>query len=199
MIHQNCKYTTLIDYIDVFSIIDFLISIDVDFFCLEYVEGITFLALDFDQTVIDIHTGGRWNGSVSELASHVRPIFTELINTAHNAGFAIAIVTFSPQVDHIREVLETHFTFSNKIVIRGRDHSWFYEGSGMKKGKQPFMASAAEELFTKQPEMNITKKTTLLIDDDPNNIKLALDDGVRGILFNPRRSSNLINDILSIP
>ncbi len=59
--------------------------------------GINFLALDFDQTVIDIHTGGRFTGSSSELASHVRPIFSSLVNAAHEAGIKIAIVTFSPQ------------------------------------------------------------------------------------------------------
>lgn len=163
-------------------------------------EGINFLALDFDQTVIDIHTGGRFTGTVAELASHVRPIFAQLINSAHEVGIKIAIVTFSPQVDHIQDVLETHFTsFAHEIIIRGRDRSWHYEGSGMKEGKQPFMASAVEELITKYPDLNITKKTTLLVDDDPSNIKMALNDGVRGILFNPRRSGNLIGDIMSIP
>ena len=162
-------------------------------------EGINFLALDFDQTVIDIHTGGRFNGTVTELASHVRPVFSQLINAAHTAGIKIAIVTFSPQVDNICGVLDTHFDFSHEIIIRGRDRSWHYEGSGMKEGKQPFLASAVEELLTKYPDLAITKKTTLLVDDDPNNIKIALNDHVRGILFNPKRSGNLFKDILSIP
>lgn len=155
--------------------------------------------MDFDKTVIDIHTGGRFNGPVSELASHVRPIFAQLINGAHKAGIKIAIVTFSPQVDHIQEVLETHFTFAHEIIIRGRDQSWQYEGNGMREGKQPFMASAVEELLTKYPDCVITRKTTLLVDDDPNNIKMALEGGVRAILLNPGKSSNLISDILLMP
>lgn len=156
--------------------------------------------MDFDQTVIDIHTGGRFTGSIAELSSHVRPVFSQLINNAHEAGIKIAIVTFSPQVDHIQDVLETHFSFAHEIIIRGRDRSWHYEGSGMKEGKQPFMASAVEELLTKYPDVTITKSTTLLIDDDPNNIRMALNDHVRGILFNPKRScSYLLKDILSIP
>lgn len=155
--------------------------------------------MDFDQTVIDIHTGGRFTGTVSELASHVRPIFSHLIDAAHEAGIKIAIVTFSPQVDQIQEVLETHFTFAHEIIIRGRDQSWQYEGSGMKDGKQPFMASAVEEFHTKHPDLSITKNTTLLVDDDKNNIRKSLEDGVRAILFNPRKGNNLIKDILSMP
>ena len=163
-----------------------------------FAEGINFLALDFDQTIIDIHTGGRFNGTIVELASHVRPIFTHIINAAHEAGIKIGIVTFSPQVEQIQEVLETHFPFANEIIVRGRDRSWYYEGNGMKDGKQPFMASAVEELLTKHSDLVITKKTTLLVDDDPDNIRVALNDGVRGILFNPHRSSNLINNMLKL-
>ncbi len=103
------------------------------------------------------------------------------------------------QVDQIQEVLDTHFPFSHEIIIRGRDGSWQYEGNGMKEGKQPFMASAVEELLTKYPDMNITKNTTLLIDDDSNNINLALNDRVRGILFDPRRSNHLYKHIMKMP
>ena len=69
----------------------------------------------------------------------------------------------------------------------------------MNDGKQAFMASAVEELMTKNSDLNITKNTTLLVDDDANNIKLALEDNVRAILFNPRKSNNLISDILKMP
>jgi hypothetical protein len=164
----------------------------------ESIEGINFLALDFDHTVIDIHTGGRFSGTISELASHVRPIFFHLINEAHEAGLKIAIVTFSPQVAQIQNVLETHFAFAHEIIIRGRDRSWQYEGSGMREGKQPFMASAVEEILN-YTDLTITRNTTLLVDDDPSNIKLALEDNVRGILFNPKKSNNLIHDILRMP
>jgi len=41
--------------------------------------NINFLALDFDQTFIDIHTGGVWPGTLNELISHVRPEFRDLV------------------------------------------------------------------------------------------------------------------------
>ena len=43
--------------------------------------GINLLAIDFDRTIIDIHTGGRWEGSAEELVPHIRPFFQELIPT----------------------------------------------------------------------------------------------------------------------
>ena len=38
-------------------------------------KGITLVALDFDQTIIDIHSGGTWHESVDKLVPHVRPCF----------------------------------------------------------------------------------------------------------------------------
>ena len=41
--------------------------------------NINFLAIDFDQTFIDIHTGGVWQGTLDELVVHVRPEFRDLV------------------------------------------------------------------------------------------------------------------------
>ena len=40
------------------------------------------------------------------------------------------------------------------------------------------------------------KASTLLIDDDPKNIRLCLKDGVRGVWFNPMDLERLLDDIL---
>jgi hypothetical protein len=67
----------------------------------------------------------------------------------------------------------------------------------MTAGKQPFMASAVEEILQKGScNVDIQRCTTLLIDDDPDNIRIALNDGVRGILFNPKRSQCHLLDIM---
>ena len=79
-----------------------------------HIVGINFLAIDFDQTIIGIHTGGAWKGSVQELTTYVRPIFKNLIKEAHAASLKVAIVTFSPQIGFIREVRER--LLSKKIV-----------------------------------------------------------------------------------
>eukprot|EP00581_Thalassiosira_minuscula_P018612 CAMPEP_0183733900 /NCGR_PEP_ID=MMETSP0737-20130205/42362_1 /TAXON_ID=385413 /ORGANISM="Thalassiosira miniscula, Strain CCMP1093" /LENGTH=191 /DNA_ID=CAMNT_0025967265 /DNA_START=158 /DNA_END=733 /DNA_ORIENTATION=- len=161
---------------------------------------INFLAIDFDQTMIDIHTGGRWKESVPELAQHIRPLFLHLLPMATARNIRIAVVTFSPQTKHIREVLEHVFSpsLSELIPIRGNDRTWTYEGNGMKLGKQEHMASAAEELMAK-PALGVsvvTKSTTVLIDDDPRNIKKSLKDGTRAVWVNPREPNRLLDDIL---
>ena len=63
-------------------------------------------------------------------------------------------------------------------------------------GKQPHMASAVEELMTNNPNVKITKSTTLLIDDDAKNIRFALADGTRAIWFNPQKPNKLFSDIV---
>eukprot|EP00560_Eucampia_antarctica_P000862 CAMPEP_0197834266 /NCGR_PEP_ID=MMETSP1437-20131217/21820_1 /TAXON_ID=49252 ORGANISM="Eucampia antarctica, Strain CCMP1452" /NCGR_SAMPLE_ID=MMETSP1437 /ASSEMBLY_ACC=CAM_ASM_001096 /LENGTH=69 /DNA_ID=CAMNT_0043438821 /DNA_START=370 /DNA_END=579 /DNA_ORIENTATION=- len=66
----------------------------------------------------------------------------------------------------------------------------------MKEGKQSFMASAAEEFEAKYPKIEITRNTTLLVDDDSNNIRLALKNGVRGIWFDPHDSDLLLKNMV---
>ena len=81
------------------------------------------------------------------------------------------------------------------FVIRGGDRSWKYEGEGSKKGKMAHMSSAVEEISQHNPNVQITKSTTLLVDDDANNIKTALKEGVRAIWLNPNNSRQLIQDV----
>ncbi len=50
-------------------------------------------------------------------------------------------------------------------------------------GKQKFMASSAQELMDRC-NANITRASTLLIDDDVNNISIALNEQTQALLFN---------------
>ena len=163
--------------------------------------GINFLAIDFDQTMIDLHTGGRWKDTALELTEHMRSVFLHLVPAATNRNIRIAICTFSGQTKHIRDVLEYKFpNIVEMIVIRGNDRTWEYRGNGFKMGKQQHMASAAEELVAK-PALGVTyvsKDTTLLIDDDPRNIRMSLKDGTRAIWFNPKDPNQLLDDILML-
>jgi hypothetical protein len=185
---------------------------------------INFLAIDFDQTLIDIHTGGVWTGTVDELVPHVRVEFRELIASALQTGtIHVAIVTFSKQPAIIKSVLEgvLGMELASKIVIRGEDRSWSYEGAGSKQGKQAHMASAVEELMTTANSnhasatigsalqsaatcssdhalLEITKTTTLLIDDDKRNIQVALDDGVRAVWLCPSKPRHLLRDLKNL-
>uniref|UniRef100_A0A7S2I2G2 FCP1 homology domain-containing protein n=1 Tax=Helicotheca tamesis TaxID=374047 RepID=A0A7S2I2G2_9STRA len=160
---------------------------------------INFLAIDFDKTIVDVHTHGQWKGSAHELSTHVRPLFQHLISAAIGADIKVAVVTFSPQCGQIKDVLEIALPeSSNSIVVRGRDRTWSYVGAGSKDGKQSHMASAVEEIESMHEKLDISKNTTLLIDDDVNNIKVALLDGVRAVWLNPNKSHNLLKDIQAL-
>lgn len=151
--------------------------------------GINFLAIDFDQTLISEHTYGNWQGTVSELASKVRPFFLKLIPVAAANGLQLAIVTFSPQSSIIYGVLQHHFPdIVCNIPIRGQDGSWEYHGVASRDGKQSHMASAAEELMQRSG-IQITRKTTLLLDDDFNNCKIARRDMVHAVHIDPKNVS----------
>mmetsp|Transcript_22169 Transcript_22169/g.49505 ORF Transcript_22169/g.49505 Transcript_22169/m.49505 type:complete len:188 (-) Transcript_22169:632-1195(-) len=160
---------------------------------------INFIAIDFDQTIINIHTGGKWTGNGTDLAQHVRPIFKHFINAASAADMKLAVVTFSPQVGYVSEVMKMHFPrFADTIVIRGRDGSWKYQGAGSHSGKQGHMASAVEELGARYADVDITKKTTLLIDDDAQNCRIALLDGVRAVWLNPMKPDRLFKNVMNL-
>jgi hypothetical protein len=150
----------------------------------------------FDLTILSIHTGGAWPSSPASLSSHVRPLFYHLISAALAAGMSVAVVTFSPQVPVIREVLALLFPqHASRIPIRGGDRSWSYEGGGSAAGKQAHMASAVVVLGEGGGGGDITRASTLLIDDDANNISVALAEGVRAIWLNPKDSDRLLENI----
>jgi hypothetical protein len=160
---------------------------------------INLLALDFDQTVIDIHTGGRWGGNVEELQSHVRNEFRQLMVAACQSDIRIAIVTFSVQSSMVGAIVESIVgpDHAARIPIRGGDRSWSYQGEGSKDGKQAHMASAVEEL-EQSGEIQISKNTTVLIDDDRRNIRYALADATRAIWFDPDRPDHLFRNIAKL-
>jgi hypothetical protein len=161
--------------------------------------GINFLAIDFDQTILDVHTGGRWPGTLEELLPHVRPVFAQLIPAALDNDIHVAIVTFTCQIRLVRGVLEKIVGVPKTMLIpiRGNDRSWQYKGMGSMDGKQAFMASAVEELEHGN-SVEITKKSTLLIDDDAKNIRYALVDNTRAIWFNPEKPHLLLQDIIKL-
>jgi hypothetical protein len=163
-------------------------------------SGINFLAIDFDKTFVSIHTYANWPGSAVELSYKVRPIFKVLVPLAMSKGIAVAIVTFSSQVKLIHQVIHTLFPhLSSFIPVRGRDLSWDYKGEGSKEGKQKHMASAAEELNCLSTiATGITRTTTLLIDDDMNNVVIALKNKVRAVYCDPECNRNMIDDLLCV-
>lgn len=137
--------------------------------------NVRLLALDFDQTIIDQHTGGRWKGTSKELAKHVRPEFVCLIGAAMNGGIHIAVATFSEQTDLISDVMQITFP-GTTIPVHGG-------GVENKLRKNPHI----EKAIGMAP--GLSKAAVLLIDDDFQNVNIAQFDGIRGIHFKDPASS----------
>ena len=55
------------------------------------------LAVDFDRTIVSVHTRGNWRGSPKALAQEVRPFFRDFFVAAQDIGIWVAIVSFSTQ------------------------------------------------------------------------------------------------------
>lgn len=86
---------------------------------------------------------------------------------------------------------------ASQIPIRGNDGNWHYAGIGSWKGKQSHIASAVEEL-SHCHLAQIHRRSTLLIDDDAQNISDALNSGINAILYSPSDPSCIERGILAI-
>ena len=159
--------------------------------------GINFLAIDFDKTLISEHTTGKWEGPVEDLASLTRPFFRQLIPLALDNEILVAIVTLSPQVPLIGDMMRLVFPdHAEYIPIRGDDNAWVYQGRGAMNGKQRHMASAAEELGSLNTRCKISRATTLLVDDDLENVRIALNSETRAVLCDPNNVRRMVDDLL---
>ena len=139
-------------------------------------QNINLLALDFDLTIIDRHTGGRWKGTAEELAEHVRPEIQCLLNSAFNRQIDAAIVTFSEQIGLISNVTQQIFR-GQYIPV----HGWYTSS----EGKQGHLLRAIRDINKSYGNTNVSNETTILIDDDKRNIKKARKDGYGTIQYDP--------------
>jgi hypothetical protein len=148
---------------------------------------IQLVAFDFDATVIDIHTGGRWKGSAEELATHVRSDMRCFIERCIDNKIQISVATFSTQTRLISQVLELTIGRQEAKAIpvfgdRDRvDH--FDQG----KQSQLLLSMNHYNQMHNQRSNPITPATTLLVDDDADNIRVARADGFNTMLYQPGR------------
>jgi hypothetical protein len=167
--------------------------------------GAKLVCVDFDATFLRIHTGGTWQKSASELCPHVRSLFLVLIPLICDANIHVAVVTFSPQVMLIKEVLFLCFgqEIAQNLIVRGDDSSWTLHYPDVvdflpiwdenqiplaRQYKLPYIISAALEAAGRRCE-SILNTDTVLIDDDPKNIRDANDNGIAGIYFEPQQEN----------
>lgn len=141
-------------------------------------NGIEMVAIDFDQTLIEIHTGGEWWRDPEQLIPFIRPEFRHLLRHLSNHGFHIAIVSFSRQYDVIQACLIDILgeDAASRVIIRGYPTFW--------KGKQPHLQS-----------LGIALENVLFIDDDQWNVLLAKKSGIPTIWFDPDHPETLWDDL----
>lgn len=135
-------------------------------------------------TIVDVHTGGLWQGSSSELAEHVRPSFQCYIEQCLKHGIPVAVATFSAQYDLLQSVLSARLgTAAADVPVFGGD----IELEGYERGKQSQLISAIRFFNDKagSGQQPFDAATTVLVDDDLRNIKVARKDGYRTIPYIP--------------
>nr|KAG5693033.1 hypothetical protein BaRGS_005657 [Batillaria attramentaria]KAG5707023.1 hypothetical protein BaRGS_019628 [Batillaria attramentaria] len=143
-------------------------------------KNIKLLALDFDLTILDIHTYGKWDGPVEKLVPHVRPCMRDLIEMAQSKGVFVCIVTFHRQMDLIQELLRV----ANKVIVQVNTPEILAQ---MEDEKETFVPTAVAEGLGKEvhiknvvrqlrdsQNVTISPKEILLLDDDEKNVRSAV-------------------------
>lgn len=146
-------------------------------------------------TLIDIHTGGVWQDIATTLVPHVRPEFQCFVSGLLDHGRIVTVATFSTQTDLILDVIQKAIQHDrvDSIAVFGGDDTV----AGYERGKQSQLyrsiqyANQAHEPAQNadHPEVPLTTiLNTLLVDDDPANIEVAIADGYRTMQYVPGQS-----------
>ena len=138
-------------------------------------KGIKVLTIDFDQTLVMVHTGGQWKSTYQHLSHAVRQFFVELITEALLKEFHVAIVTFSFQVKLIKEVL--CYTYGKEMGNKIKVYGWYPE-LYKEIGKQVHIETCLNDINSEN-NISLTNKNVILIDDDNNNINIAKKNNIK--------------------
>lgn len=170
--------------------------------------GAKLVCIDFDATLVRIHTGGAWTRPANELCTHVRPLFLALIPRLLSADVHVAVVTFSPQMQLIRQVLTLSFRaeIAQRLILRCDDVSWqlahadtsdfapLWQTGGRhldRTCKLPFVISAALQASVERREP-VCNRDTVLFDDDAANIRVVNDSGITGVYYDPQPQTDYV-------
>ena len=143
-------------------------------------KDIKVLTIDFDQTLVMVHTGGQWKSTYQHLSHAVRNFFLKLITEALLKEFHVAIVTFSYQVKLINEVL--CYTYGKEMGNKIKVYGWYPE-LYKEIGKQVHIETCLNDINSEN-NISLTNKNVILIDDDNNNINIAKENDIKTGLLN---------------
>jgi hypothetical protein len=176
--------------------------------------GVRLLVLDFDQTLVSVHTHGKWPGPGSELGRYVRPFFLELVPVALRKGLAVSVATLSPQRRVVQHALADAFgpTVARQILVRCLDGTWtpaleceIPEAWRLcsRRGKAEHVLSVVSKIYAARygsgEEGLIEPGNVCIIDDDVTTVKQARLDGMAAFVIAahevPERSLDLSSQL----
>ncbi len=177
--------------------------------------GVRLLVLDFDQTLVSLHTHGKWSGPGYELGKHVRPFFLELVPVALRKGLAVSVATLSPQRRVVQHALAEAFgpTVARQILVRCLDGSWTPAleceipeswRHCSRRGKAEHVLSVVSKIYAARSESGgeeglIEPGNVCIIDDDVMTVKQARLDGMAAFVIAahevPERSMDLSSQL----
>lgn len=137
-------------------------------------QNFALLAIDFDQTLVSVHTGSYCKMKPSVLAKKVRRFFPELLSQALAAGLHVVVCTNSKQVELIREALNISIPEVNleAVMIGLSAEHGLPRGS---PGKQDHLRSALEWFEIE------SMVQACLLDDTEENLTLARAEGAAAV------------------
>jgi hypothetical protein len=178
--------------------------------------GVRLLVLDFDQTLVSLHTRGKWSGLGNELGKHVRPFFLELVPVALRKGLAVSVATLSPQRRVVQHALAEAFgpTVARQILVRCLDGSWTPAleceipeswRHCSRRGKAEHVLSVVSKIYAARSWSGAGEEGLLepgnvcIIDDDVTTVKQARLDGMAAFMIAahevPERSLDLSSQL----
>lgn len=161
---------------------------------------IRLVAIDFDDTLLSLHTHSKWELGPTALANNVRPFFMEFIPAALRKGIIVSIVTFSSQRRLIQQTLREAFgqTVARQILVRGYDGSWTPSPaqctpkswhSCSRRGKTDHILHVVTKIYN-DSDVEVKPEQVLLIDDTEMNVLQARYDGMCAIQFDVQDPSS---------
>ncbi|CAF1397808.1 unnamed protein product [Rotaria sordida] len=164
-------------------------------------KNIKLIAIDFDNTLLSIHTSGYYKGTAENLLEHIRSTFLYFIqeildSPAFCQTLHLCIVSFSSQEQLIRKLLELAFKTSktDRIIIRCNTPE-FISNINEKNflGKEYHLSSVVTEIATKRNK-TIKPNEILLLDDDIRNILIAEKFGHKVLEIRDHISLDILKD-----
>ena len=169
---------------------------------------IKLICIDFDNTLLSIHTYGKWDDTALNLAKHVRPEFKLFISKCLQQNIYIGIVTFSSQTELVIDVLKHVFKEdSKKIFVKTTNMSYksktkfcdklLIENNIKMERKIPMMLSIMFDIYT-DSNIIVPIKSVLLIDDDWANISSAKNNGFHSYHYKNSSDISMYNQLQSL-